>query len=702
MITKQRIRVLQGEQPVLAELGIITSTIALMCAVFAVAASLYGTLNHLDRWVVSARNAALLTWPLITIACFALVAAQVTGEFNIAYVWSTTNTTEPLFFKVTALWGGQPGSLLFWAWMMSTFSALAIVFNWRSERRLMPYAVLFMMATLGFFLILVVMYENPFARLWIDGANGKTIQAVFAPAGATLFQPADGQGLNPLLRHFGMVIHPPMLYSGYVGLVIPWAFGMAALASGQLNTNWIRATRRWTLVAWLFLSLGLILGGRWAYDVLGWGGYWGWDPVENAALLPWLTGTAFLHSVMIQEKRGMLKVWNMFLIILTFLLVILGTFSTRSGIVASVHSFAQSPIGVPMLIFVAIMMIGCLGLWVWRWQRGDLASDNQLDALISRESMFILNNWVFVAIALMVLWGTYAPVFTDLIRNEKITLGVEYYHATVIPLFGIMYVLMGVAPLVAWKQTSLRALGRAAQISVALTAATIILLVITGTTEPGALFSYGLIALAAYTTILEFMRAVRARMSKGENALTAFLKLFARDRRRYGGYMIHLGVVIIGIGIVASTVYQQQTQETINPGETITLGGLTMQYNDAFQAEADDGRGMVIANVSVFKGGQKVADLRPRKDLFGGGSMPMTIAGQYTTLESDFYILLTNWEGERATFKVYLNPLINLIWWGSLILILGTLVAMWPTPERDSLLRRSESASPGQLQIAGD
>ncbi len=686
----------------LAELGIVTSGLALLCAVFGLLASAYGAYNRLDRWVLSARNATLLTWPLLTTACIALIAAQVSGEFNIAYVWSTTQSSEPLFFKITALWGGQPGSLMFWAWVMSTFTGAALLLNWRSERRLMPWVVTFTMATLAFFLILVVLYENPFARYWTIPGGEDVITAVFAPAGASLFQPSDGQGLNPLLRHPGMVAHPPMLYSGYVGMTIPWAFAMAALASGQLNTNWIRATRRWTLVAWLFLGLGLILGGRWAYDVLGWGGYWGWDPVENAALLPWLTGTAFLHSVMIQEKRGMLKVWNMFLIILTFLLVILGTFSTRSGIVASVHSFAQSPIGTPMLVFIAIMLLGCLGLWVWRWQRGDLASDNQLDALISRESMFVLNNWIFVGIAVMVLWGTYAPIFTELIRNEKITLGAEYYRAVVVPLFGALYVLMGVGPLVAWKKSSLAALGRTIRIPVTLTTVTLIFLFVTGTQSPGALFSYALIAFAGYTTLVEFYRGVRARTSRGETAITALWKLFGRNRRRYGGYFIHLGVVVMGIGTIGSTVYQQQTQETLNPGDTITLGNMSMVFKDVFQADAVDGRGMVVADVSVYRAGQYVGDVRPRKDFFGPKANPMTIAGQYSTLESDFYILLNSWEGNRVTFKVFLNPLVNLVWWGGIMLMIGTAIAAWPSSERDAAVQTLESRVLGQLQTASD
>ncbi len=675
----------------LAELGIITTGLALLCALFALLASGYGAVNRAERWVLSARNAALITWPLITTACIAMIAAQATGEYNIAYVWETTNTAAPLFFKLTALWGGQPGSLLFWAWVMSTFSGASILLNWRGERRLMPWVITFTMATLGFFLALVVLVENPFARYWsINGAD--PIQAVFAPIGAVLFQPNDGKGLNPLLRHPGMIIHPPVLYAGFVGMTIPWAFAMAALASGQLNTNWIRATRRWALVAWLFLSMGLLLGGRWAYDVLGWGGYWGWDPVENSALLPWLTATAFLHSVMIQEKRGMLKVWNMFLVILSFLLVIMGTFNTRSGLVESVHSFARSQIGLPMFLFLAVMISGSLGLWLWRWQRGDLRSEHQLDGLLSRESLFILNNWVFIAITLMVAWGIYAPTFTELLRGERITLGTEYYKYYTVPLFGILYVLMGVAPLVAWKRSSWKALGKSMRVSLVATALVVVGLALAGTT-PGALVAYGIVTLAGVSTLVEFYRGAEARVrSHGENPVQALLTLFERNRRRYGGYFIHMGVVIIGIGIIGSTVYQQTTQQSVNPGESIKLGPYTMRYDRVFQADADDGRGMVIAETTVFRDGQVVAMLRPRKDFFGKDINPMTIAGQYSTLESDFYVLLNDWQGDRVTFKIFLNPLINLVWWGGIVLMIGTAIAAWPSPERETAERRVESA----------
>lgn len=685
----------------LAEFGIITTGLALLCALFATIAGVYGARASLPNWIGGARNAALLTFPLLTLALLTMLTAQYIGDFSIKYVYDVTNVTEPLFYKMSALWGGQPGSLMFWAWMMSLFSIAALVINWRTERRLMPWMVVFTMAVLSFFMILVVLFENPFARWW-QTTSGDIVASVFQPVGAILFHPLDGRGLNPLLRHPGMVIHPPMLYAGYVGMTIPWAIAMAALASGQLDSQWIKLSRRWTLAAWLFLSLGLILGGRWAYDVLGWGGYWGWDPVENAALLPWLTGTAFLHSVMIQEKRGMLKVWNMFLILLTFALVILGTFATRTGIVNSVHSFARSGINVPMLMFMAAVLVGCLALWIWRWSRGELASENQLDGLLSRESMFVLNNWIFVGIAVTVLWGSYSPVVSEIFTGDKITLGAQYFHAVSVPLFGAMYLLMGIAPLVAWKKASVEMVGRAALISVGLTVVTLVILFIAGTRDGLALFSYGLICFAGYTTLVEYWRGVRARTKRGESVGVALVKLFSRNRQRYGGYLIHLGIVVIGLGVIASTLFQQQTTETIKQGERITVGRMSMQYDDAFIADADDGREMIIANVSVYRDGQLVAAIRPRKDFFQQNSretMPMTIAGQYSTLESDFYVLLTDFSSDQLTFHVYLNPLVNLVWWGGIILIIGTLVAMWPTTPARTVT--APYAAP-QLQTAGD
>ncbi len=689
----------------LAELGFLTSALSLVIALYATIASLYGAQTHRDRWVHSARNAALLTWPLLTAACVALIISMVNGDFQIEYVFATTSRSSDLFFKITALWGGQAGSLLFWSWLMSTFSAVALLLSQRGERRkLLPYTITFTMATLAFFLYLVVVVESPFARLW-QSPGGEVTSAVLQPAGTMPAVPQDGRGLNPLLRHPGMVIHPPLLYLGYVGMVIPWAFAMAALASGQLGTEWIRASRRWMLVAWLFLGLGLIVGGRWAYDVLGWGGYWGWDPVENAALIPWLTGTAFLHSVMIQEKRGMLKVWNMALIILTFLLVILGTFSTRSGIVSSVHSFAKSPIGPPMFAFLASAALISVGLWVYRWQRGELASEHHVESWLSRESLFIFNNLVFLALAVAVFWGSYAPVFTELFINEKITLGPPYFTSVTAPLFALMFILMGVAPLSAWGRTSGARLGRAMLIPLILALAVVGALFLTGMRNVGALLAFFLIGFAGFVTLYEIWRGVKARAQR-EAWWVAAIRLFGRNRRRYGGYTIHLGIVVIGIGVIGSTLFQQETQRTLAQGESLTLGGYTMIYDGLTRAQAADGRIMTIAEVEVYDGSRLVATLRPRQDFFpeAVGMNSMTIAGNYSTLQDDFYVLLVAWEEisqAGATFKVYLNPLVNLIWGGGLILMLGTLVATWPEPDRSRIarsVRAMDDARAGRIQ----
>jgi len=685
----------------LAELGIITSALALVAAWYAVVAGVVGALNRNDRWVRSARNAALLTFPLLTVASLTMVISQVNGDFQIEYVWATTERASDLFFKLTALWGGQAGSLLFWSWLMSLFAGGALLFNWRSERRLMPYVIAFTMGTLGFFLILTVLIENPFSRLW-QYTNGEVVTAVFQPAGTFPAIPSDGRGLNPLLRHPGMVIHPPTLYLGYVGMTIPWAFAMAALASGELGVGWIRATRRWTLIAWLFLSLGLILGGRWAYDVLGWGGYWGWDPVENAALLPWLTGTAFLHSVMIQEKKGMLKVWNILLVIITFLLVILGTFSTRSGIVSSVHSFAQSPIGPPMFIFLGASALISVGLWLYRWQRGELAAEHHLESWLSREALFMLNNLLFMAITVAVFWGSYAPIFTELFMGEKITLGPPYFNSVVGPLLIVLYVLMGVAPLSAWGRTSVQRLGRAMVVPVVMTLALVVVAVFMGLREPAALFVIALIGFAGFVTAYEIWRGVRARAQR-ESWLLAAWRLFGRNRRRYGGYIIHLGIVVIGLGVVGSTGYQQETQRTLAEGEALTLGPYTMIYDALSRAVATDGRVMTIAQVEVYRDGHLVATLRPRQDYFPNaeGMNTMTIAGTYSTLENDFYVLLVAWEEisqAGATFKVYLNPLVNLVWGGGLILMLGTAVAAWPEPDRTRAARQVSAAEGKALE----
>ncbi|MCS6837072.1 MAG: cytochrome c biogenesis protein CcsA [Anaerolineae bacterium] len=689
----------------LAEIGLSALTLAFLASLYAIAASLWGERRQHEAWIISGRNAALATLPLLLVSCGALLVALLTEQYQIRYVWSVTDPQTPLFYRFTALWGSQRGSLLFWCLTMSLFTFGAVWLNWRSDRRLMPYVVAFMMMTLAFFVGLTLLLENPFERWWLDPRTNAEISAALIPEGvveppyAALAQTANG--LNPLLRHFGMIIHPPMLYLGFVGFVVPFAFALAALASGDLSSNWIKATRRWTLVAWLFLSLGLILGGRWAYDVLGWGGYWGWDPVENAAFLPWLVGTAFLHSVMIQQKRGMLKVWNMALVILTFSAVLFGTFATRSGVIESVHSFARSAIGAPMLTFWASMTILAVCLLLWRWQRGELRDEHAFVGLLSRETLFVLNNVVFVALTAAIFWGSFgAPILSELLFDTSITLGVEYFMAVTPPLFAVLFLLMGVAPLSAWSATSLRRLGAALAWPMAFTAISLLLIALTSPSSGVSLLAYGLVLLAGYVALVEVWRgAVARRRSRGESWARALLALYRRNQRRYGGYMVHLGIVVIGIGVIGSTLFQLETRRTLEAGQTTRIDSeYAMRYDGFQRGLAEDGRVINQAQVTVFRNGTQVAQLTPRIDDFP--NMPMTIAGAHSTLEKDFYVLLLGYDPntQTASFKVYINPLVNLVWWGGLILILGTLLAVWP---REAEARSSRKASVGQQSSLG-
>ena len=780
----------------IAEVGLVSMLLALACAVYATVAALWGAGNRLapgnvavplsgerSKWVLSARNAALLAFGLLSLSCGALIIALVNGEFHLKYVYNTTMRSADVFFKVTALWGGQEGSLLFWSWLMSLFATAAVLINWRSHRRLMPIVLAVTMLTLAFFLSLTTFFANPFERFWADPDTGNVQTTPFQPADTAAVYPwrmpddsitlwfrephpgaqTDGLGLNPLLRHFGMIIHPPMLYLGFVSLVIPFAFAMSSLAVREVGPAWISATRRWALIAWLFLGMGLLLGGRWAYDVLGWGGYWGWDPVENAALLPWLTATAFLHSIMIQEKRGMLKRWNMFLIILTYWLVIFGTFATRSGVVSSVHSFAESPIGAPMLSFVSIVVIGSLALLASRWRA--LKSEAHVRGWFSREAVFMLNNLVFVIIAVVVFWGSFgAPIISELFLNQKITMGPTWFETWTGPLFAALLVLMGIAPMAAWRTSSAERMGRSLRAPTMFTLALIALLLLiagemnallvgavlaaaiaallTGVymrisqnsdkrdlptvalinlligalaalalltfvpalnadpLDTGATLAYGFLGFAGSATVWEYVKGVRARVrTRGETPLTALLRLFQIHQRRYGGYFIHLGIVVLGIGVIGSTLFQTETQQTLAQGEAMSIGNYTIRYDDAGVNSGPDVM-VMYADVTVSDGGREVARLSPQREVFvsARGNQSMTPPAVYSPLSGDLYIILANMEqmGATVTFKVYLNPLVGLVWFGGIMLIIGTAIAAWPHPERAPAEQRAEAPAGGK------
>ena len=671
----------------LADIGLFAVVIAFMLGVYATLASAYGGWRNRPAWVESARNAALLVFPLLTISVVLLVYSLLTLDFSLAYVADVSSQAMSPFLRATALWGGQQGSILFWAWLMAGFVAAVLLRKWRRDHDLMPYVIAVSMLTTVFFIGLVVFIANPFARLWhVNGAEDVTA-AVFQPANSMPYIPDEGKGLNPLLRHFGMIGHPPTTYVGFTGFVIPYAFAIAALITGKAHEDeWIRTTRRWTLVAWIFLTIGLILGGRWAYDVLGWGGFWGWDPVENAMLMPWLTGTAFLHSVMMAEKRGMLKVWSIALIVLTYSLSLFGTFITRTGVIGSVHAFAKTAMGPAFFIFIAVTFIGSLALMFNRLKT--LKAEHEVESFVSREAAFLLQNMLFLVITLAVFWGTVFPLISEAVTGTKITVGPPFFRNVTGPMFLVLLVLMGLAPLLAWRKQPGRSLLRAALAPLVASLAITAAWGYAHRMHPGSILGLWMVAFVACAMLYEFWKGVRARMqSRKENPLAALANLVGRNHRRYGGYIIHLGVIMIALAFVGDAYFKQETQGTAAVGEQLKLGGYSLQFNGLRAYPGSDGREIVEASLDLFEGDRYIGEISPRRDYFVVQQQPTTVPAVYSTLGEDVYVLLVGWEGDGrfgSTFKVYINPLINWAWIGGLIMVLGTLIAAWSGGQREA------------------
>lgn len=682
----------------LAEIGMFALAIGFLLAAYATLASAWGGWREEWAWVESARNASLLVTPFLTVAVAIVAYSLYTMDFSLAYVANVSSRATSPFLRLMALWGGQAGSLLFWSWLMAGFVAAVLWRKWQRDRDLMPYFITVAMLTTAFFIGITVFITNPFARLWhIPGAT-ELLTAVFQPAGTIRYIPQDGTGLNPLLRHWGMIGHPPTTYLGFTGFIIPYAFAMSALMTGRSRDDqWIRTSRRWTLVAWIFLSIGLVLGGRWAYDVLGWGGFWAWDPVENAMLMPWLTGTAFLHSVMITEKRGMLKVWSVALIILTYSLSLFGTFITRTGVISSVHSFSKSALGPAFFLFIGITFLA--SLWLLFKRLDTLKTEHELQSLVSRESAFLVQNALFLTITFVVFLGTVFPLLTEMVMGDKITVGPPYFQKTTGPLFAALVLLMGIAPLFAWRKQAAKTLGRAALVPFI---ASLLAAAVWGYSHrmhPASYFALWLVAFVVLAILFEFWKGVRARMGRGENPLLALARLAGRNRRRYGGYVIHLGVVMIGMGFIGDAYFQQETQRALSQGESLALGEYSLRFDKLRMYAGSDGREVLEATTSLFKNGEFVRTLTPRRDFFTVQQQPMTIPAVHSTAAQDVYVLLVGWEDigyNASTFRMYLNPLINWTWFGGLVLILGTLVAAWP--EAATRKERAYVLRPGPLQ----
>ncbi len=643
------------------DLGFYLLLIGFLLAAHALAASLLGGWRRRPELVASGKRALVALAVALALSSAALVSALVTRDFSVAYVARHTDSHLPMFYTVSAFWAGQEGSLLFWALVLAVASALAVRFNLRGLGPATPYVVATLAGVNLFFAVLLVFAANPFERLLVTAA--------------------EGSGLNPLLRNPGMVFHPPLVLAGYATFAIPFAFAIGSMASRRLDTSWIRATRRWTLSAWFSLTAGILLGAEWAYKVLGWGGYWAWDPVENASLLPWLTATAYLHSVMIQEKKGMLKIWNLVLIILTFELAVFGTFLTRSGILSSVHSFSGSSLG-PMffgfLLATAALSFGLL----WR-RRTLLRSENRLEAVLSRESSFLFNNLVLVALAFAVLTGTMFPLISEYVTGEKISVGPPYYNKVAAPFGLALLALTGICPLISWRKATWRNFRNNFLWPLAATAAGTGLLYAAGVGRPLAL---GLLAACLFVLIvtgLEFARGARARSRMaGEPLPTALRKLIAKNPRRYGGFVIHAGTALLFVGVVGSSFYQTTVDGVVAPGGSLQAGKYTVVFQ-GLEPAREASRESVYANLELRENGAFRGVLRPAKHYYPTSDQPATSVAIRTSPVEDVYVILQGWERNGAArLRVMVNPLTLWIWAGGGLMLLGTLVVIWPEPKR--------------------
>jgi cytochrome c-type biogenesis protein CcmF len=644
----------------MASLGYYLLLAAFVVCAYAAAISVAGARRRSRALVESGIGAFYLVAAIMTVASAVIVYAFVSGDYSIKYVQRYSDSALPLFFKLTSYWGGLDGSIMFWVFLLSLFGSTAVWINRERHRELIPYVVAVIAIVQGFFLFLMIVHNNPFETFLTQA-------------------PADGRGLNPLLQNFYMVIHPPTMYLGFVGLTIPFAFGMAALITGHLDDAWLRAVRRWTMFAWLFLTIGLGLGMIWAYEELGWGGYWMWDPVENAGLLPWFTATAFLHSAMVQERRGMLRIWNISLIITTFFLTIFGTFLTRSGVVQSVHAFGEDPALTRLFtIFMIATIVISFGFVIYRLPL--LRARNEFDSWISREAAFLVNNWILLFSAFFVLFATMFPTLSEAITGERITVGPPFFNKWMIPIGLTLLFLTGVGPLLAWRKSTVANLRQQFLVPVGLGVAVGAVVVAVGVPLWSAGLCFALSGMVLGTIGQEFWSGARVRQqTTGTDVFTALIGLVGRNKRRYGGYIVHVAVVLMFLGF-AGEAFKQEETALLTPGQQVEVGRFTARLDDL--RVTDDGRKqMVTAHMTVFRDGAELTQMYPARWYFRNHEdQPTTEVAIRRTFAEDVYLVLPAFDvgAREATIELVVNPLVNWIWAGFGLLAIGTLIALLP------------------------
>ncbi len=641
----------------IADLGRFALLAALVLAVYTLVAATLGGWRRRPEIVRSAGRALGAVAVLEVVAAAVLWVALGTRDYSFLYVISHVSNAQPQLYNLTSFWGGMEGSLLLWALVLSGYTLLAVGTLERAHPRLVPGVAAVCGGVSAFFLVMLTAVASPFVT--------------------TPFPPADGRGMNPLLLNPWMAIHPPTLYLGYVGLTIPFAIVLSSLAVGPSGDAGILVARRWMVWAWYCLSMGLMFGAKWSYVVLGWGGYWAWDPVENAALMPWLVATAFIHSVMIQERRQMLQQWNVVLVILAFGLSIFGTFLTRSGVLSSIHSFTQSPLGADFLAFLAGVLLVAMGLVAWRWE--ELRSRAALDAVVSRESAFLINNVLFLSVAFSVFLGTVFPVISEVLTGRAVNVGPPFFDHVIVPLALGILLLMGIGPLIAWRRASAESLRRNFQAPGATGVLVGAALLALGVRAPGAVLTFALSGFVLGTIALEFARGARVRRAhEGEGLSRALVNLVLDNRRRYGGYIVHLGILLLFCGITGSSVFATQRLVTLRPGDVAGIGEYEIRFEGLSQS-THGGALVITAHLRGFAGGRDLGPLTAHRTLFLTREESTTDVGLRSTPRDDLYIILTGWTQDgRATLRLLVNPLVSWIWTGGLVLSLGAAIAMVP------------------------
>jgi len=624
-------------------------------------------INNADyRFFLSGRRMAVVVSFLVIISTLILINELIKSNFDIDYVAHHTSLETPGIYKFSALWAGQSGSLLFWLFILSIFSLIAIYQNRNRYHKMMPWILVVILFVQLFFLILLNFIANPFEATDAD------------------FEVINGLGLNPLLQNLTMAIHPPILYLGFVGFTIPFAFAFAALITNDTGSLWIRSIRRWSLVTWLALSSGIILGGWWAYQELGWGGYWAWDPVENASFMPWLTGTAFLHSIIIQEKKNMLRLWNMILIMLTFILTIFGTFLTRSGVMSSVHSFTQSPLGPFFLSFVFFLLFICTYLIIKNFS--NLKSEKRIESLTSRESGFLFNNVIFVTLCFAVFWGTIFPVITEAVQGTKITVGAPFFNQVTIPIGLFLLFLTGVGPLLAWRKTSKQNLKNNFTVPILLSLFCSMLFFIIGL-RGYVVISLTLSVFVTISILMEFKRGISSRVSQfQETILLAFLTMIKKSRSRYGGYFVHLGIVVMFIGFTGQA-FNLKKEFGLSVGEQNHIGDVKLELVKLWSEERANHFSWVAELLVTSDDGKIITSLLPEKRIYfhldpnPERRQPHSELDIYSTFKRDIYSVFSSLDTENnvAFFQIMINPLVRLVWYGAYILVFGTIIALWPS-----------------------